>query len=440
MKLLWIKTNKLQNRVLLKDYFYIFIYIALSQLSIIISSTLLGAYKNFGFASGLISIMLLTLTTVFFLRSEVNQKRYDVLDYLLLVTILASFILLIFKFIEIYNNSLFISIISRFIAFESCLILPIILRNRFTEFKHKINALKLITYSFIPIIVYGYIDFITYLSKNKLFGELLKLKRLNFSSLYAHYNLFSVIILILSIVVLYLATISKNKKERIFLFLYFGLLLFSMFLTFSRGGWVSLFISLLLFLILIIKRNRNSIILVLLCISLIATIVTITLFTTTKEIYEITDLGSEITSLDTLFVRIQSSIDSINHLLRNKCILLSGYGFYLSYSPMSKIISKTTGISYIHNTYIYAVAEMGLPFTLLLFITILVGAFKDVSNIHRKKYLEERKMNFALISIVIGFLIRISTEVIWPAFDRWTQIWFLFILIFSIMRDRKSVV
>jgi O-antigen ligase len=211
-----------------------------------------------------------------------------------------------------------------------------------------------------------------------------------------------------------------------------------MFLTFSRGGWVSLFISLLLFLILIIKRNRNSIILVLLCISLIATIVTITLFTTTKEIYEITDLGSEITSLDTLFVRIQSSIDSINHLLRNKCILLSGYGFYLSYSPMSKIISKTTGISYIHNTYIYAVAEMGLPFTLLLFITILVGAFKDVSNIHRKKYLEERKMNFALISIVIGFLIRISTEVIWPAFDRWTQIWFLFILIFSIMSTKSG--
>ena len=425
------RTNSLKNINLIGKYIYILVYITLTQLSIIISGTLFSAYKNFGFASGLISILLLIFAALFFLRSEINQRKYDVLDYLLFFTILISFFLFIFKFSEIINHELYISKISKFITLEIILVLTVVLRSRFTEFRHKINALKLITYSFIPIIVYGYIDFITYISKNKLFGELLKLKRQNFRSLYVHYNQFSVIILILSIVVLYLATVSKNKKERIFLFSYFGILLFSMFLTFSRGGWVSLFISLLLFLFLIIKRNRNRIILASMSIALLVIIITISQFNGVKEISEIMNPG-------TLLIRIQSDIDSINHLLRNKSLLLSGYGFDLSYSPMSKIVSKTPGIPFIHNTYIYVMAEMGLPFTLLLFGTILVGAFKDVPNIYRKKDVEERIMNFALISIVIGFLIRISTEVIWPAFDTWMQIWFLFTLVFSIMSAKSG--
>ena len=229
--------------------------------------------------------------------------------------------------------------------------------------------------------------------------------------LWTSYNILSAYLMILFMFNLSFI-INKNKNDKLYLYLVsIILILLGIFLTLTRGVWLAMVITIIIFVI----RKPKIIIPSLFFIGIIVFLFYDTIY---SRFLTVKYFGSDVSSLG----RMQAWISSLI-LIKNNMFL--GYGFD-SYVHLRDSVFPVYFIDVVHshNTYLRTILEMGL-IGFLLYFSFIFKAYiytirlnKNIFYKDYKRYIDGFLMSFPALFIVFMFepyfsLYGLSTFIIW---------------------------
>ena len=215
--------------------------------------------------------------------------------------------------------------------------------------------------------------------------------------------------------------------------------LFLLALTGSRGAWLSLFISLIIFLFTILRKNITKRKATLIILALTLSVITLSetnlikkrINTTTYEIETILNSNNYHTSIGKRILILGSALSSINEnpWLGNGYEIIGNFKKQYDNKKIPKFIVDFSPIHY-HNQYLDNAVRQGIPSMMLFYFLLLYPMYKiqkNTKSIHLKA---------GIVGLAIIFLTYSLTEVPlrWPFF-----IYFFFILnLLIIVLNRDS--
>jgi O-antigen ligase len=182
--------------------------------------------------------------------------------------------------------------------------------------------------------------------------------------------------------------ISSDMKYKIIYFIALLTQLIVLGLTFSRGGWLGLIVSLGVF-VLLMKRNLIFKLIPIGLVSLL--IMPNSILVRMKSIVDLSDSSN--------FYRLQIWKESIN-IIKDFFITGVGLGFE-SFRTISNLYIKDFSPFHAHNTYLELTIEIGIV-GLIIFLALLVLSFFDVKNQCNNK---NKIYTVALMSGIIGIFV-----------------------------------
>ena len=244
--------------------------------------------------------------------------------------------------------------------------------------------------------IYQYIFGIGLIRHRELISQDYVLRRI--SSSFPHPNGFGVYLLVACVVLLALA-LSKNNilREKVALFFVFALSLGCLFLTKSRGAWLSFSAALLVFGALKAKK------LVAIFLALLLVIFIMLPYTVQEHIFNLTDFEQ-----GTTWERLMLWKGTVN-MIREHPILGFGVNTYSKNFPAFRP-ENYPDVRYSHNCYLHMASEVGIVGAVLFLfflVTVLTSSLGGALSMPRGK---TRDLSIGLFAGLVGFALNCMVD------------------------------
>jgi len=211
------------------------------------------------------------------------------------------------------------------------------------------------------------------------------------SSSFIHPNDFGVYLLIISAIFLSIVFSKKVRlKDRVFFFISMVISLISLFLTRSRGAWLSFSAAFLTIGAMKTKKIAASFLALLLIVFLMLP------YTVQERIFDLTDLKS-----GTAWERVMLWKGAVN-MIKEHPILGFGVNTYSRNFPKFKP-ENYPDVRYSHNCYLHMASEIGIVgalIFLIFLITVLVYSFRRISSMSSGM---RKDLSVGLFAGLVGF-------------------------------------
>ncbi|MEN3046086.1 MAG: O-antigen ligase family protein [Candidatus Hydrothermales bacterium] len=300
----------------------------------------------------------------------------------------------------------------------------------FLYFKDKKDSNILLLSLLLFLIFNFFISFFQYFFPDSIIARFWKIEMgeyywtMRAKGVFYHSNSYSAFISLASIMILSFILYSENKLLKYLLIFTLFFSIFTIFLTFSRAGYISLFLSLYLFYFLYLLKKRKAKILV------FYTILAIILFILFLLVIKVIAPSIYLRFESILWGRREISIqfrtifwsEAIKIFINDP---LKGLGSgQFAFTDFSQVHLHA------HNAFLNILAELGI-FGFIVFILFLYKIFKFLFDIFRKTNEKEIFLIIGLLTCWISIILQLFFDYYWlnAIYDMEIKFFFLFILI-----------